>query len=309
MDQQIYLNFLHKLEKMKCNTRHSWTTSGRHESVAEHSWRLSVMALLLKYDFPELDMEKVLRMCLIHDFGEAVTGDIPSFLKTKTDEKTEDRAVETLLHDLPDPIRSDLLELFEEMNQLETPEAILYKSLDKMEAIVSHNEAGVSTWLPLEHELNMTYGNEETSRLPYMTKLRALLRADSINQTAKSGIFKDQVYDLYSECYSDALSKQDFFAKLNFDNSELLPKINGDQLAAFALVQGNEIQLLCVRPEHRRKGFGRQVLHMAELYIHEQGYSEVLLGSLNFSHKTDLVGYQLAVDSFMKKHNYSIPFR
>ena len=84
MEPKEFLAFLGRLEKLKCNTRHSWTSTGRHETVAAHSWRLAVMALLLKNELPGVDMDKVLRMCLLHDIGEAVTGDIPSFEKPRT---------------------------------------------------------------------------------------------------------------------------------------------------------------------------------------------------------------------------------
>ena len=48
MTQRVFLDFLHILERLKCNTRHSWTSTGRHETVAAHTWRLAVMALLLR---------------------------------------------------------------------------------------------------------------------------------------------------------------------------------------------------------------------------------------------------------------------
>ena len=64
------LEILHTAERLKDVTRHSYTSGGRHESVAEHSWRITLMAFLLRDEFPELDMDKVLRMCLIHDLGE-----------------------------------------------------------------------------------------------------------------------------------------------------------------------------------------------------------------------------------------------
>ena len=79
MEIRAFLDFLSIAEKMKCNTRHSYTSSGRHESVAEHSWRLALMAYLVKDEFPDADIDKVIRMCLFHDMGEAVTGDIPAF--------------------------------------------------------------------------------------------------------------------------------------------------------------------------------------------------------------------------------------
>ena len=56
MKTEEYISFLSVLEKLKCNTRHSWTSSGRHESVAEHSWRLAVMAMLCADEYPELDI-------------------------------------------------------------------------------------------------------------------------------------------------------------------------------------------------------------------------------------------------------------
>ena len=93
MNTSTFLEILKVAEKLKCNTRHSWTSSGRHESVAEHSWRLALMALLMRDEFPELDMNKVIHMCLIHDLGEAFTGDIPSFEKKEEDTQKEDEAL------------------------------------------------------------------------------------------------------------------------------------------------------------------------------------------------------------------------
>lgn len=61
---------LHTAEKLKDTTRHCYTSGWRHESVAEHSWRIALMAFFLRDEFPEADMDKVTRMCLIHDLGE-----------------------------------------------------------------------------------------------------------------------------------------------------------------------------------------------------------------------------------------------
>ena len=81
---------LHTAEKLKDTTRHCYTSGWRHESVAEHSWRIALMAFFLRDEFPEADMDKVTRMCLIHDLGECFTGDIPAFDKTAQDESTEE---------------------------------------------------------------------------------------------------------------------------------------------------------------------------------------------------------------------------
>ena len=66
MEIRRLLDFLKTAEQLKCNTRHSYTSSGRLESVAEHSWRLALMAMLVGDEFPEMDMDKVIKMCLIH---------------------------------------------------------------------------------------------------------------------------------------------------------------------------------------------------------------------------------------------------
>ena len=66
MDVREYLNILHVAERLKDTPRHCTTSKGRTESVAEHSWRISLMAFLLRNEFPEVDIDKVICMCLIH---------------------------------------------------------------------------------------------------------------------------------------------------------------------------------------------------------------------------------------------------
>lgn len=172
MDTEKFLDILSVAEKLKCNTRHSWTSSGRHESVAEHSWRLALMALLVKDEFQQLDMDRVIRMCLIHDLGEAFTGDIPAFEKTEADSQKEDNVLYEWIASFPSPCREEFEELLREMNALETDEAKLYKALDNLEAVIQHDEADLSTWLPLEYELQLTYGADKVAFSPYLKRLK-----------------------------------------------------------------------------------------------------------------------------------------
>lgn len=179
MGARALIEFLRVAERLKDAPRHCWTTGGRRESVAEHSWRVSLMAMLMKDEFPELDIDKVVRMCLVHDLGEALTGDIPTFLKTDDDRVVEANGLDGWIGTLPDPWPGELRALFAEMDALQTPEARLYKALDRMEAIQSHNESAVETWLPLEYDLNLTYGEKEAAFSPYLTALRAEMRRDT----------------------------------------------------------------------------------------------------------------------------------
>jgi putative hydrolases of HD superfamily len=185
MDSATLIRFMAILEKLKCNLRHSWTSSNRQESVAEHSWRLTVFAFLLKDEFPDFDMNKVITMCLFHDLGEAVTGDIPSFLKTDEHEKIEVNAVNSTLDILPGSIKLELKTLFREINALETKESKLYKALDKLEVLIQHNEASLGTWIPLEYELNLTYGDKEVMGNEVLELLRNEIREISINKMAE----------------------------------------------------------------------------------------------------------------------------
>ncbi|MCL2513637.1 MAG: HD domain-containing protein [Oscillospiraceae bacterium] len=186
MPPRKLIEFLNIIEKLKCNTRHSWTSSGRHESVAEHSWRLAVMALLAAGEFPDADIEKTVKMCLIHDFGEAVTGDVPAFLKTKRDEEEENAAVAGLLKLLPENTENEFAGLFSEMAELKTPESKLFKALDNLEALVSHNEAPIETWLPLEYTENLAYGAENVAYSEYLKSLKEEIKHDSIKKIEKA---------------------------------------------------------------------------------------------------------------------------
>lgn len=83
MESKNLLEVLHVAERLKDATRHCYTSKGRHESVAEHSWRAALMAYFLRDEFPEADMGKVMLMCILHDLGESFTGDIPPLTKHK----------------------------------------------------------------------------------------------------------------------------------------------------------------------------------------------------------------------------------
>ena len=177
MTPQMLLDILSVAERLKCNTRHCDTSSGRRESVAEHSWRAALLAMLLSgvKEFAAYDMNRVIRMCLIHDLGEAFTGDIPTFEKTAENEKKESSVLNDWVAGFPEPQRGEFRDLFAEIEKLETPEAKLYKAIDKIEAVIQHNESDIRSWLPLEYDLQKTYGKEEARFSPWLMALHDLV--------------------------------------------------------------------------------------------------------------------------------------
>lgn len=184
MNVRDYLDILHTAERLKDTPRHCTTSKGRTESVAEHSWRVSLMALLLKNEFPDADMNKVMNMCLIHDLGECFTGDIPAFSKTADDRKKEDQLLKQWLNELPSETSEEFSELYSEMEAQKTQEAKIFKALDKLEALIQHNESPIDTWSANEFELNKTYAFDTVAFSEWLTELRKAILDDTIEKIA-----------------------------------------------------------------------------------------------------------------------------
>ena len=168
--------------RLKDTTRHCYTEKGRHESVAEHCWMAALMAFFLQDEFPEADMDKVIRMCLIHDLGEACTGDIPTFEKTEENERTEEQLLREWVAALPKVCRDEMTALYDEMERRESLESRIYKAIDNLEAVIQHNFSDLSTWIPREYELNKTYGDDKVAFSPYLTALREEVRQDTLRK-------------------------------------------------------------------------------------------------------------------------------
>ena len=187
MEARKLLEALRVAERLKDTPRHCDTSGGRRESVAEHCWRVSLMAYWLRDEFPDADMDKVVRMCLIHDLGEAFTGDVPTFEKTAADEAAEEAALNRWVSSLPEPFASEMAELYREMDARETVEAKIYKALDGLEALIQHNESDLSTWLPLEYDLQKEYAHDRVEFSPYLKGLRQEVLRDTLEKISAAG--------------------------------------------------------------------------------------------------------------------------
>jgi len=182
MEARKLLDALSVAERLKDATRHCYTKNGRHESVAEHSWMMTLMAFFIKDEFPEVDMDKVIKMCIIHDLGEAFTGDIPTFEKTKENEKCEEKLLFEWIDTLPENYKLEMTALYDEMSKRETVEAKVYKAIDGLEALVQHNISDISTWIPKEYELNKTYADDKVAFSNYLMELREEIRKDTLKK-------------------------------------------------------------------------------------------------------------------------------
>lgn len=182
MKARELLEALQIAERLKDVTRHCYTKNGRRESVAEHSWMMTLMAYFMKDEFPEADMDKVIQMCIIHDLGECFTGDIPTFDKTKAHEETEENLLYSWVRTLPENYANEMIALYEEMAERKTVESKIYKAIDGLEALVQHNISDLSTWIPKEYELNKTYADDKVAFSEYLKELREEIRKDTLKK-------------------------------------------------------------------------------------------------------------------------------
>jgi putative hydrolase of HD superfamily len=169
------LAFLRAAERLKTVARSAWTSTGERESVAEHTWRLCLSAMLLYSQAPGVDLLRLLKMCLIHDLGEAIGGDVPApAQKAGGTKATQERGdLLLLLEPLPADLRQDILELWDEYEAAETRVARLAKGLDKLETILQHTQGRNPA--DFDYRFNLEYGQSYTAADPLLAGLRMLL--------------------------------------------------------------------------------------------------------------------------------------
>ena len=170
------LDFLRAAESLKTATRSGWTTAGQQESVAEHTWRLCLMAMVLHPAFPDVDFAKLVKICIVHDLGEAIGGDIPAPEQAKRGASKSDderRDLVALVEPLPQAQRTEILELWDEYEAAASPEARLAKGLDKLETILQHTQGANPP--DFDYRFNLGYGRQHTEHHPVLVQLRQIL--------------------------------------------------------------------------------------------------------------------------------------
>ena len=142
------LEFALEIDKEKNIFRQTHLSgNGRRENDAEHAWHMAVMAYLLReYSNEEIDIAKVMLMCLIHDVVEIDAGDTYAYDEEnlKTQKAREDAAKERIYSLLPEDQKQELTALFDEFEAYETPEAKFARAMDNIQPLILNvsNEGG-----------------------------------------------------------------------------------------------------------------------------------------------------------------------
>jgi len=181
------VDFLRATESLKTATRSGWTSAGRQESVAEHTWRLCLMALVLHPAFPDVDFARLIRICIVHDLGEAIGGDVPAPEQVRrgaSKAADERRDLLTLLAPLPAPLRDEITGLWDEYEAAQSPEAKLAKALDKLETILQHTQG--RNPVEFDYRFNLSYGRQYTGDHPVLAAVRELLDAETERRARES---------------------------------------------------------------------------------------------------------------------------
>lgn len=173
------LSFLREAERLKDVLRSAHTSTGRTESTAEHSWRLCLMALVFADQMPGLDLSRVFQLCVVHDLGEALHGDIPAVDQQPGQDKDQQELQDLLqlCAMLDAPLREQIVALWHEYTQAATAEALAVKALDKLETLLQHtqglNPAG------FDYAFNLDYGRRYTDASALFRALREQIDKDT----------------------------------------------------------------------------------------------------------------------------------
>lgn len=180
------LSFLRSAEQLKNTYRSSHTSTGRTESVAEHTWRLCLMALILGEFFQNVDISRVIKICIVHDLGEAINGDIPAPSQNNSVDKSENERNDLLqlISSLPENLQKELVELWDEYENASSEEAKTAKALDKLETIIQHNQG--KNPKDFDYAFNLNYGKEYTSDHPVVSSIREILDDETKKRAIES---------------------------------------------------------------------------------------------------------------------------
>ena len=148
LDQQIA--FLNEADKLKNTIRATeLCDNSRYENSAEHSWHLTLYALVLSDQAgPDVDINRVIKMLILHDLVEIDAGDNPIFGDYDADEvaQQEQVAADRIFGILPNDLKGELRAIWEEFEAAETPTAQFAKSLDRFQPPMQNLQSGGGSW-------------------------------------------------------------------------------------------------------------------------------------------------------------------
>ena len=144
------IEFIREIDKLKYIFRKTkLINSDRPENDAEHSWHLAMMAIVLAGHANEpIDLEKVMKMVLIHDIVEIDSGDVFVYDTTKSHDNFDEelKAARRIFGILPEEQAEEFINLWIEFEEMKTPESKFARSLDRLEPLLQNASNNGGTW-------------------------------------------------------------------------------------------------------------------------------------------------------------------
>lgn len=189
---KLIILFMKFAERLKNELRHSWLSSGRQESVAEHTWQMALMALLVaKHLEHPVDLERCLKMILVHDLVEAEAGDIPFFEQSErrlNKNSRETAAINRIRDMLPVSEGLEIYELWHEFEAQRSIEARFVKALDTLEVQIQHNIADIRSWEDIEFDLVYTKLDQPCEYDAFLRVLSSAVKSDAEKKMKQEGV-------------------------------------------------------------------------------------------------------------------------
>ena len=172
------LRFMIASGALKDTLRSGHTDAGAPESTAAHSWRLALWVIALEPQLEGYDIATLLKLAILHDLGEAITGDVPAIHQHGDQgvrQAAEREAVRTLTASLDSQLADTIMALSDDYDSAASKEAKLMKGLDKLETMVQHITAEDPT--TFDYRFNLSYGTVWTQDGGLLSALRARVDA------------------------------------------------------------------------------------------------------------------------------------
>lgn len=162
------LEFALEIDKEKNIFRQTHLSGhGRNENDAEHAWHMAIMAYLLReYANEEVDISRVMIMCLIHDIVEIDAGDTYAYdaAGLATQKEREDAAKERIFSLLPEDQKQELITLFDEFEACESAESRFAHAMDNLQPLLLNNSNGGGDWKEHGVSARQVYGRQDKTR-------------------------------------------------------------------------------------------------------------------------------------------------
>lgn len=200
-----FLKLFHATERLKKEPRRAFKSNGLPDTVAEHSWRVCLMTLVLSMTVSGIDRDKCLKLALLHDLPETYAGDVYRLDLTAQAGRhnVEEAALKKLVALVPGSTAEEIFGLWHEFEAGTSREARFIRLIDRLEVLLQHNEAGVDRWNDLEKQIQYGLAERHAERYGFLHEFALAIDAETLQKLTAAGYRPEKLdWDTYNRYYS-----------------------------------------------------------------------------------------------------------